>query len=109
MPDFPARALRSPLGDDPLLCLVLELFVEELPQRVQQLRTSFDKREWHALRRALQQLSAAARRHGFDQLLPHAAQVEARLTHRAPTPEVALALDELVAQCDCVTAEGRQG
>ena len=96
--------LCSPLAVDPALCELVEMFVEEMPQRIARLRQSFDAHDWHALRMGLRHLSGAASSHGFDQLVPSAADVETRLTRRAPTPEVGQALEGLLAQCERVTA-----
>jgi HPt (histidine-containing phosphotransfer) domain-containing protein len=100
--------LCSPLAGDPALRELVEMFVEEMPQRIARLRQSFDAHDWHALRLGLRHLSGAASSHGFDQLVPPAADVETRLTRRAPTPEVGQALECLLTQCGRVTASPQQ-
>jgi HPt (histidine-containing phosphotransfer) domain-containing protein len=103
-----ACPLNSPLAIDPTLCEMVQMFVDEMPQRIVRMRKTFDAHDWHALRLGIRHLSTAASSHGFDQLVPVAAEVEAKLTHREPTPEVGRALEKLLEQCSRVTAQPRQ-
>ena len=100
--------LSSPLAIDPTLCEMVAMFVEEMPQRITRMRKSFGAHDWHALRLGLRHLSTAASSHGFDQLVPAAAEVEGKLTRREPTPEVGQALERLFDLCSRVTAKPRQ-
>ena len=107
-PQIQWNPLCSPLASDPALRELVEMFVEEMPQRIARLRQCFEAHDWHALRLGLRHLSGAASSHGFDQLVPSATNVESRLTRRAPTPEVGQALEGLLAQCGRVTAAPQQ-
>jgi hypothetical protein len=107
MPQLPSSLspLHSPLACDPIQHELVELFVEEMPARLARLQKCFDGCDWHALRVAVRHLSETACNHGFDQLLPYTARMEAKLTRRAPTPEVREALEALLAQCNRLTAD----
>jgi HPt (histidine-containing phosphotransfer) domain-containing protein len=97
-------AYRSPLAQDPVLRDVISLFVEEIPSHVARMREYFQECQWHALRLATRRLSASVASHGFDQLLPHCAELEGKLSRRLPTDQVEAALDSLAAQCCRLTA-----
>lgn len=94
-----AQALYSTLGDDPDLGEIVELFVEEMPLRVQHLLGRFDQRDWEGLRRAAHQLKGAAGSYGFDPLTPSASRLERAISAGRTEAEIRGALDELVELC----------
>jgi hypothetical protein len=104
-----SESLHSPLAEEPALGEVAGLFVDEIPARAARMRACFEAREWHALRQAVRQLNRAASRHGFDQVLPYSAALESRLVHRAPTPEIGQALEDLLGQCRRISAQSPRG
>ncbi len=89
----------STLAADPDLADLVEMFVEEMPGRIQSLETQASGRNWEQLRRTAHQLKGAAGSYGFIDITPRAA----RLEHAAKNPdqedEILLALDELLSLC----------
>jgi histidine phosphotransfer protein HptB len=103
-PQLDSPLLHSSLANDAVLSEMVELFVEEMPDRVARLQKHFEAADWDGLRRAAHQMKGAAGSYGFDQLTPYAADLEAQLSQRAEVEEVARALATLVTQCGHVTA-----
>jgi HPt (histidine-containing phosphotransfer) domain-containing protein len=101
MTDTPNKAepLYSVLGGDPELAGIVELFVEEMPDRVETLIDRFDRCDWEGLRRAAHQLKGAAGSYGFEAISPLAGRLEDVLTAGAAPDEVRHALDDLVKLC----------
>ncbi len=86
-----AVPLRSQFADDPEMAELVELFVDELPQRIQSLRAAFESRDAQSLRRLTHQLRGASAGYGFPAIGEAAGAVESRL-RTDPAPE---ALDGL--------------
>jgi len=94
----------STLAEDPDLAEIVEMFVQEMPDRVANLLRRFDARELNELERAAHQIKGAAGSYGFHQLTPSAARLEALVKQRRPEEEIKAALNELVALCQGVRA-----
>jgi histidine phosphotransfer protein HptB len=100
MPASPETAwLYSPLAEDPDLRDIVDLFVAELPQRVQNVLDRFQTRDWDGLRRTAHQLKGAAGSYGFEPITPAAARVEDAVARRCPEEELSQAVSELVMLC----------
>lgn len=106
MSHTPAEALPlySELASDPVLCEMVELFVEEMPERIARLREHFEAQDWDALRRFAHQLKGAAGSYGFPQLTGHAAQLEAALLQPSAADVIGQRYETLIAQCGRATA-----
>jgi HPt (histidine-containing phosphotransfer) domain-containing protein len=94
-----APPLYSSLAGDPRLTELIQLFVEEMPERTARFREYFDSNDWDGLRRAARQMTGSADSYGFDQLTPYSAELEATLIRRAPEGEIAAALEIFLSQC----------
>jgi HPt (histidine-containing phosphotransfer) domain-containing protein len=94
----------STLAEDPDLAEIVEMFVQEMPDRVSNLQRRFESRDLMELERAAHQLKGAAGSYGFHQLTPAATRLEAMLKQRRPEEEVHAALDALVSLCRGVRA-----
>ena len=70
------EALYSPYGGDPDLAELVELFVQELPLRIQAAKEAVSGGNWLGLARLAHQLKGAAGSYGFHQLTPHAMHLE---------------------------------
>lgn len=70
------QPIYSEFGADPDLGMLVELFVDEMPDRVRGLRTAFEDRDWGLLRRLAHQLKGSAGSYGFGQITPFAATLE---------------------------------
>jgi HPt (histidine-containing phosphotransfer) domain-containing protein len=88
---------------------LIALFVEELPARVDLLRSHLERRDLVELRRIAHQLKGACGGYGFPDVGRVAASLESLLEHAAPTdPETELntirgRVDELARMCSRVS------
>ena len=97
-----AAPIYSTLATDRALADLVELFVDELPDRVSRLQQLFDANDRCELERAAHQLKGSAGSYGFDPLTPAAARLEHAASEDRACEEVATALQELVALCQRV-------
>ncbi len=91
--------IYSEFGDDPDLGELVEMFVDEIPDRIDQLLSSLEARDWGGLERTAHQLKGAAGSYGFDALTPWAARLENAAHESAAEEEIRRATEELVAVC----------
>ena len=94
----------STLAEDPDLAEIVEMFVQEMPDRVSNLLHRFESRDLPELERAAHQLKGAAGSYGFHQLTPAATRLEAALKQHRSDEEIRAALDSLVSLCRGVRA-----
>ncbi len=92
-------AIYSTLGSDPDLGELVELFVDEMPDRVKNLTTLLEQADWEELRRAVHQLKGAAGSYGFDAISPSAAVLEDKIRAGHPEDEIRQAVEELCDMC----------
>ncbi len=96
--------LYSSLGDDPDLSEIVEMFVDEMPDRVTALQTQLKEADWESLRRTAHQLKGAAGSYGFDIISPCAARLEDAVRESEPEDQIRKAVDELANLCSRATA-----
>ncbi len=96
--------LYSSLAAEPILCEMVELFVDEMPARTQRMQGYFDDRDWDGLRRGAHQIRSVAASYGFNDLVPYAARLERTLTNRPSIEAIGTSLASLLVQCDRVAA-----
>ena len=102
----PAR-IHSQLANDPDMAELVDLFVGELPKRVESLTQAWRTREFQALQRLAHQLKGSCAGYGFPALGTAAAKVEN--TIRAKSPEeikledLSAEVNELIALCHRVS------
>lgn len=94
--------LYSTLGADPDLGELVQMFVDEMPDRIAVFETAQTQGDTDRLRRAAHQLKGAAGSHGFDILTQRAGELEAALRQQEPEVEVQRLLDELLGLCRLV-------
>ena len=92
-----AGLLYSNLAADADLADLVDLFVRELPDRLQCLEQAIVQGDLETLRRLAHQLKGAGGSYGFPALGPPAAQLEQAARRCETTPILVLALDELAA------------
>ncbi len=68
--------LYSSLGSHPGLGKIVTEFVEEMPERILDLRQATDATDWESLKRLAHQLKGAGGSYGFDELTSGARQLE---------------------------------
>lgn len=98
-----ATLLHSSLAGDPDLQDLVEMFVEEMPERAAALETGFGQGA-EALGRVAHQIKGAAGSYGFDQLTEPARHLESCCREGAAEEAIRTSLDELLALCRRVTA-----
>ena len=97
-------ALYSTMGGDPDLGELVDLFVQEMPNRASQLIERLDRGNWEGLRQAAHRLKGAAGSYGFDPITPSAARVEMALCQGEPEEEIRRVVNELVNLCSLARA-----
>ena len=100
----PSEAIYSSLATDEDLAEIVEMFVDEMPGRVDTLRRQYDQSDWEELRRTSHQLKGSAGSYGFGQITPAAAQLETALRDGEPRVRVEQLLDAVIALCNQATA-----
>lgn len=93
--------LRSIYASDPELAELLELFVEELPDRIEAFQDAYRAAQAEVLARLAHQLKGAAPGYGYPTIGEAAGKIEHRLK-ASQTPEVeqvAAEVDELIRLC----------
>jgi len=96
--------IYSTYGGDPDLGELVEMFVDEMPDRVAALERAFGDGDLETLRRTAHQLKGAAGSYGFGQLTPWAAALEEAIRESQPEDAIEQALADLVALCGRVRA-----
>ena len=96
--------VHSSLAADPDLGELVDLFVDELPNRLDALKTQAESADWEQLRRTAHQLKGAAGSYGFDAITSPAARLEHAAREGCQEEDILLALEELISLCRRVRA-----
>ena len=96
--------LYSTLASDPDLNEIVEMFVNEMPERVDKLLGELERNNLEGLQRVAHQLRGAAGSYGFHQLTPYASRVEDAVDQDEPEDRIREAVDELAEMCQRVRA-----
>jgi len=89
----------SRLAVDPDLGDLVDLFVQEMPDRVHHLEAQARSCDWEQLARTAHQLKGAAGSYGFDDITPFAAQLEAAARGGRQEQHILMALEQLLDIC----------
>lgn len=100
--------IHSRLADDPEFGELVEMFVQEMPDRISALETQTRSRDWEQLRRTAHQLKGTAGSYGFDAITPYAARLENALKEGHPEAQIRVALHDLLDLCRRVRAGAAQ-
>jgi histidine phosphotransfer protein HptB len=92
-------SIYSSLADDPDLGELVEMFVQEMPDRINTLKTQAQSRDWKQLARTAHQLKGAAGSYGFEAITPCAERLIIALKDAQPEDRIFAVLDELVDLC----------
>lgn len=92
----------SSLCEDTDMAELVEMFVQEVPDRLAQLEQCLDQANWSELARFAHQLKGAGGSYGFPQLTPAAARLEQLAKQTAPVEQLQAAISELVAVAACL-------
>jgi histidine phosphotransfer protein HptB len=91
--------LHSSLGEDPDLREIVEMFVEEMPDRIAGLLEQAEARNWDGLRRVAHQLKGAAGSYGFDTITPCAGRLEDAIRNGDAEAEILRLVEGVVDLC----------
>jgi histidine phosphotransfer protein HptB len=97
-------AIYSSLGGDPDLGELVDLFVAEMPERVDLLEKHYEMADWEELRRMAHQIKGAAGSYGFDDLTPAAARLETAIKGQTGEDQITADLLELLDLCRRIRA-----
>ena len=100
----PTAFVYSQLAADPDLGELIDLFVQEMPDRINALEAQAKSRDWNELTRTAQQIKGAAGSYGFGEITPYAARLEAAAREALPEENILAALHELLSLCRRVRA-----
>jgi len=89
----------SPLAADPDLGGLVDLFVQEMPERISVLDAQAKSRDWNQLAQTAHKIKGAAGSYGFDEITPCAARLEAAAREARQERQILSALDELLSIC----------
>lgn len=91
--------LYSSVAFDPDLALLVELFVEDLPDRAEMLLDRLQASDSEGLRLVAQQLIGAGGKCGFDDISAEARELEQSLSAGASEEQVVAAVNALIDMC----------
>ncbi len=94
-----ATAIYSDLGGDPDLGDLVALFVEEMPERAQTIRSHHASGDLELLRRAAHQLKGAAGSYGFAPISAAAAELDQAIRSGAPGDRISACVERLIQLC----------
>jgi CheY-like chemotaxis protein/HPt (histidine-containing phosphotransfer) domain-containing protein len=89
----------SHLASDPDLGELVDLFVQEMPDRIIALDAQAKSRNWNQLAETAHQIKGAAGSYGFGEITPYAARLEAAAQEARQEEQILSALDELIGLC----------
>jgi HPt (histidine-containing phosphotransfer) domain-containing protein len=95
----PADLIYSVYGDDEDLAEMVEIFVGEIPHRMQTLSDALLAGEFELLRRTAHQLKGAGGSYGFALLSEVSARLENALRNGTPAEEIQRRFDEVIDVC----------
>jgi HPt (histidine-containing phosphotransfer) domain-containing protein len=97
----PGDFLESDFANDPDMKEILEMFIQEMPERVAQLQASWEGRHLDGLRRLAHQLKGAGGGYGYPSLSGAAGELESTLQsiRDGEVERIKTQLDELVNLC----------
>jgi len=90
---------HSSLAADPDLNELVDIFVQEMPDKIIALETYARSCDWQQLTRAAHQLKGSAGSYGFNALTPCAARLESTLRDGRDEDEILASLNELLDLC----------
>lgn len=94
-----SKPLMSRLASDPYLGDIVALYVAEMPERIETLKSHFVARDWPGLAACAHQLKGSAGSHGFHEITPLAAALEFASRESRGEPQISQAFEALVELC----------
>jgi HPt (histidine-containing phosphotransfer) domain-containing protein len=95
----PGTYYYSTLASDPDLAEIVEMFIDEMPDRIAALKSEFETSNWEGLGRLAHQLKGAAGSYGFSQITSLAANLELAIRQSQGEAAVNSAYEQLTNGC----------
>lgn len=96
--------IYSPLGADPDFADLVDMYVDEMPERATKLQELYAAAAWDDLRRLAHQIKGAAGSYGFPQITPAAGRLEMSILQARSSNEIESELDSLLSLCNAIRA-----
>lgn len=93
------QPVYSSFGDDPDMSDLVDLFVDEMPERIANLLRQVDQADWTAVCRTAHQMKGSAGSYGFAPLTASAGRLEMGLKASEPEEQIRQKVEDLVALC----------
>ena len=91
--------VHSALAADPDLGELVDMFVAEMPNRINALETQAESGDWEQVRRTAHHIKGSAGSYGFDAITSPAARLEHAAGEGCQEEDTLLALEELLSLC----------
>jgi HPt (histidine-containing phosphotransfer) domain-containing protein len=100
--------LYSSMSNDPDFGELVEMFVEEIPDRIEKITTALNTEDRELLQRTAHQLKGAMGSYGFDAATPYAARLEGAVCDGLVGEELETVVGELIDLCNLVRSGSPQ-
>ena len=91
--------IYSSFSADPDFGELVEMFVSELPDRIEQMQDAFESSDWELVQRCAHQLKGALGSYGFESLSDPAAALETATRESSPEEVILKRLNDLAELC----------
>ena len=91
--------LYSTLASDPDMNELVEMFVDEMPGRVDSLNTQEKEKDWEGMARSAHQLKGSGGGYGFEPITTSAAKLVNSIRSASPEEQILASLGELLSLC----------
>ena len=92
--------IYSEFGGDPDMADLVELYVDEMPEKVTTIQELAAAKDWDSIRRIAHQLKGSAGGYGFQPITEGAFRVEHAVKEDGSEEDILEALDELLDMCN---------
>ncbi|RMH28864.1 MAG: Hpt domain-containing protein [Planctomycetota bacterium] len=98
-PDAPSDPIRSEFADDPDMAELIEMFLDEMPARVDALGECLREERLTELQTIAHQLKGAGAGYGFEPVSISAASLEGSLKAHSDLERIRADVDDLISIC----------
>lgn len=102
-PDAPSNAIRSEFANDPDMDELIEMFVNEMPERIASIAECYREQRLTELQTIAHQLKGSGAGYGFEPISITAADLEASLKRHTDLEAIRGEVDALVDICQRVS------
>jgi len=94
-----ADFIYSEFGGDPDMADLVELYVDEMPEKIATFQELAASKDWDSIRRIAHQIKGSAGGYGFQPITEGAFRLEHAVREESGEAEILEALDELLGMC----------